>query len=62
MQFFGKYDTRFDREFLTQSYLYFNEDENELTPSEFEKLIKSQKIYLKSIDIFIFLLILKNKC
>jgi hypothetical protein len=49
VQFFGKYDTRFDREFLTQSYLYFNEDENELTPSEFEKLIKSQKDIKKNI-------------
>ena len=49
MQFFGKYDTRFDREFLTESYLYFNEDDQELSPSEFEKLIKSKKDKKKNI-------------
>jgi hypothetical protein len=49
VQFFGKYDTRFDREFLTQSYLYFNNDDEELTPLEFEKLIKTKKDKKKNI-------------
>jgi len=55
MQFFGKYETRFDREFLTSSYLYFNEDEKEITPLEFEKLIKSHKDKKKNIAGTIFM-------
>ena len=43
MQFFGKYDTGFDREFLVESYLYFNKDE------EFEKRIQNRKLKKKNI-------------
>ncbi len=55
MQFFGKYDTRFDKEFLVESYLYFNQEDEELTPQEFEKLIKSQKDRKKNIAGTIFM-------
>ena len=49
MQFFGKYDTRFDREFLVESYLYCNEENEELTPKEFEQKIKNRKLKKKNI-------------
>lgn len=49
MQFFGKYDTAFDREFLVESYLYCNEEDKELTPREFEELVKNKKLKKKNI-------------
>jgi hypothetical protein len=47
MQFFGKYDTKFGHEFLTQSYLYFGSED--ISALEFEKLIKTQKLRKKNI-------------
>ena len=44
MQFFGKYDTRFDSEFLVESYFYFNKEEESLSTLEFEELIKNNKL------------------
>jgi len=44
MQYFGRYDTRFDKEFLVESYLYFNKDESEINSTEFNQLIKSKKL------------------
>ncbi len=55
MQFFGKYETKFDSEFLTESYLYFNEDEEELSSDQFEELIKNRKLKKKNIAGTIFL-------
>lgn len=55
MQFFGKYDTGFGREFLVESYLYFNESDEELTPQEFEKLIQNKKLKKKNIAGTIFM-------
>lgn len=55
MQFFGKYDTGFDREFLVESYLYCNHEGEELTPREFEGLIKNKKLKKKNIAGTIFM-------
>ena len=49
MQFFGKYDTKFDEEFLVESYLYFNKEDEELSVNEFKQLIKNQKLKKKNI-------------
>jgi predicted small secreted protein len=50
MQYFGKYDLGFDKEFLTESYLYVNkEDEEEISIEEFEELIKNRKLKKKNI-------------
>ena len=55
MQFFGKYDTRFESEFLVESYFYFNREDEELTPSEFKKLINNKKAKKKNIAGTIFM-------
>lgn len=55
MQFFGQYDTRFDEEFLVESYLYFNKEDEELTVDEFKQLIKTQKLKKKNIAGTIFM-------
>lgn len=55
MQFFGKYDTSFDSEYLSESYLYFNEDDKEISPEEFEGLIKNKKLKKKNIAGTIFM-------
>jgi len=55
MQFFGKYDTRFDSEFLVESYFYFNEEDKEIEPAEFEKLIKNKKLKKKNVAGTIFM-------
>jgi len=55
MQFFGKYDTRFESEFLVESYFYFNEEDEELSPREFEKLINNKKAKKKNIAGTIFM-------
>ena len=49
MQFFGKYDTRFNEEFLVESYLYFNKPDEDLSVKEFKQLIKTQKLKKKNI-------------
>ncbi len=56
MQYFGKYDTRFEDEFLTESYLYFNKNDEEISSNEFKKLINNQKLKKKNIvgTIFIY--------
>ncbi len=55
MQFFGKYDTKFDEEFLVESYLYFNKEDEELCVDEFKQLIKNQKLKKKNIAGTIFM-------
>jgi hypothetical protein len=55
MQYFAKYDTSFDEEFLYEGYLYLaNEDEN-LSINEFEALIKTKKDKKKNIAGTIFM-------
>jgi hypothetical protein len=45
MQYFGEYDTKFNEEFLTRSYLYVNpKGEEELTVEQFRELIKNRKL------------------
>lgn len=55
MQFFGKHDTSFGSEYLSESYIYFNEEDKELRPKEFEELIKNQKLKKKNIAGTIFM-------
>ncbi len=55
MQFFGKYDTRFESEFLVESYFYFNREDEELSPEEFKKLINNKKLKKKNIAGTIFM-------
>ncbi len=55
MQFFGKYETKFESEFLVESYFYFNKEDEELTPAEFEKLINNKKLKKKNIAGTIFM-------
>ena len=55
MQFFGRYDTKFDEEFLVESYLYFNKEDEELSEDEFRQLIKTQKLKKKNIAGTIFM-------
>ena len=55
MQFFGKYDTNFDEEFLIESYLYFNKENEELSTDEFKQLIKNKKLKKKYIAGTIFM-------
>lgn len=43
MQYFGEIQTKYEEIFLTQSYMYFNEDDEEITPKEFKELIKTTK-------------------
>ncbi len=43
MQYFGNYEIGFDKEFLTQSYLYIPKEDEKLTSKEFEALIKTTK-------------------
>jgi len=49
MQYFGNYELGFDKEFLTQSYLYIPQDDETLSIQEFKELIKNSKIKKKSI-------------
>jgi len=49
MQYFGNYEEAFDREFLTESYLYVPKEDEELTVKEFKSLIKTQKDKKKNI-------------
>lgn len=43
MQYFGNYELGFDKEFLTQSYLYVPNEDEELSVKEFKTLIKTKK-------------------
>lgn len=55
MQYFAKYETNFDKEFLTQGYLYFPHDDENISVNEFEKLIKTKKDKKKNIAGTIFM-------
>ena len=49
MQYFGNYELGFDKEFLTQSYLYVPKEDEEISVKEFKALIKTQKDKKKNI-------------
>ncbi len=50
MQYFGTFETKYEEVFLTSSYLYFNNDEDDiLTPKEFKEKIKNKKIKKKNV-------------
>ena len=41
MQYFGEIQTKYEEIFLTQSYMYFNEEGEEISVKEFKNLIKT---------------------
>ena len=41
MQYFGTIETKYDEIFLTQSYMYFNAEDEELSVKEFKEKIKN---------------------
>lgn len=43
MQYFGEIQTKYEEIFLTQSYMYFNEEGEEISVKEFKNLIKTTK-------------------
>ena len=49
MQYFGNYEIGFDKEFLTQSYLYVNKEDEQIDIKEFKSKIKTQKDKKKNI-------------
>lgn len=49
MQYFGNYELGFDKEFLTQSYLYVPKEDEVLSIKEFKALIKTAKDKKKNI-------------
>ena len=49
MQYFGNYELGFDKEFLTQSYLYVPYEDEVLSVKEFKSKIKTQKDKKKNI-------------
>lgn len=55
MQYFGNLETKYDEVFLTSSYLYFNKENEEITPKELKQLIKTNKDRKRNIAGTIFL-------
>lgn len=49
MQYFGTLSTKYEEVFLTSSYLYFNNEGEEITPKEFKEKIKNAKIKKKNV-------------
>ena len=44
MQTFGKFDTKFETEYITQHYIYINESEDEkITPDDVENMLKKKR-------------------
>lgn len=43
MQYFGEIQTKYEEVFLTESYMYFPNDEEKLSVNDFKKLIKTTK-------------------
>ena len=53
MQIFGRFDTKFDDEFLVEQYLYINEDDEVITTKDLElKLKKKRKHVVGTIFLF----------
>ena len=55
MQYFGTIETKYDEIFLTQSYMYFNAEDEELSIKEFKEKIKTTKDRKKNIIGTVFL-------
>ncbi|QKF72952.1 hypothetical protein AFAEC_0775 [Aliarcobacter faecis] len=49
MQYFGEIETKYEEVFLTKSYMYFNKEDEEISPKELKSLIKSKDDRKKSI-------------
>ena len=43
MQYFGTIETKYEEIFLTQSYMYFNAEDEEITVKELKEKIKTAK-------------------
>jgi hypothetical protein len=43
MQAFGKFETEYDLEYLTEHYLYFNEEDEAITVDELKELLKRKR-------------------
>ena len=55
MQYFGTIETKYEEIFLTQSYMYFNVEGEEITANEFKEKIKTTKDRKKNIVGTVFL-------
>lgn len=55
MQYFGTVETKYEEIFITNSYLYFNRDEEEITQKDLKALLKTNKDRKKNIIGTIFL-------
>lgn len=55
MQYFGEIQTKYEEIFLTSSFMYFNNEDEEITPNELKQKIKSAKDRKKNIIGTIFL-------
>uniref|UniRef100_UPI00404730B8 hypothetical protein n=1 Tax=Aliarcobacter sp. TaxID=2321116 RepID=UPI00404730B8 len=49
MQYFGTIETKYEEIFLTESYMYFNEEDEEITVKELKEKIKTAKDRKKNI-------------
>ena len=55
MQYFGIIETKYDEIFLTQSYMYFNEEDEIITSKDLKEKIKTAKDRKKNIIGTVFL-------
>ena len=55
MQYFGTIETKYEEIFLTQSYMYFNTEDEEITVKELKEKIKTAKDKKKNIIGTVFL-------
>ncbi len=53
MQIFGRFDTKFDDEFLVEHYIYINEDDEKITTKELEDKLKKKRKHVAG-TIFLF--------
>lgn len=49
MQYFGTFHTKYEEVFLTSSYMYFNKENETITPKELKEMIKNNKLRKKNI-------------
>ncbi|RXJ60815.1 hypothetical protein [Candidatus Marinarcus aquaticus] len=49
MQYFGTFHTKYEEVFLTSSYLYFNQDDEEITANDLKQMLKTNKTRKKHI-------------
>lgn len=43
MQIFGKYETNFDMDYLTEHYIYFNAQDESITPKDLQAMLKNRR-------------------